>query len=62
MTLPHHDLTVEGIRQLYMDCASENDKYDVLVRLYGLMNIGSSVIFVGVWAFTFKSMSTKTDC
>lgn len=48
LTLPHDEQTVEGIRQLYMDCASEEDKYDVLVKLYGLMTIGQSVIFVKV--------------
>ncbi|SLM39165.1 atp-dependent rna helicase dbp5 [Lasallia pustulata] len=44
--LKHEELTVEGIKQLYLDCNSEADKYDVLVRLYGLMTIGSSIIFV----------------
>ena len=48
ITLRHEELTVEGIKQLYMDCASEQDKYDVLVKLYGLMTIGSSIIFVKV--------------
>ncbi|MCJ1446404.1 MAG: RNA helicase required for poly(A+) mRNA export [Stictis urceolatum] len=46
LTLKQEELTVEGIKQLYMDCASEEDKYDVLVKLYGLMTIGSSIIFV----------------
>ncbi|MCJ1385450.1 RNA helicase required for poly(A+) mRNA export [Xylographa soralifera] len=46
ITLRHDELTVEGIKQLYMDCTSEQDKYDVLVKLYGLMTIGSSIIFV----------------
>ena len=54
LTLRHEELTVEGIKQLYMDCASEQDKYDVLVKLYGLMTIGSSIIFVKVR----NSMST----
>jgi ATP-dependent RNA helicase DDX19/DBP5 len=48
ITLKHEELTVEGIKQLYMDCTSEQDKYDVLVKLYGLMTIGSSIIFVKV--------------
>ena len=48
LTLKQEELTVEGIKQLYMDCASEEDKYDVLVKLYGLMTIGSSIIFVKV--------------
>ncbi|KAI9651754.1 MAG: RNA helicase required for poly(A+) mRNA export [Trizodia sp. TS-e1964] len=46
ITLRHEELTVEGIKQLYLDCASENAKFDVLVKLYGLMTIGSSIIFV----------------
>ncbi|KAJ4412046.1 RNA helicase required for poly(A+) mRNA export [Gnomoniopsis sp. IMI 355080] len=46
MKLQRQDLTVKGITQMYMDCPSETDKYDVLVKLYSLMTIGSSVIFV----------------
>ena len=48
ITLAHEELTVEGIKQLYLDCPSETDKYDALVKLYGLMTIGSSIIFVRV--------------
>lgn len=48
MRLKQQQLTVKGISQMYMDCPSEGDKYDVLVKLYGLMTIGSSVIFVKV--------------
>ncbi|KIX05134.1 uncharacterized protein Z518_06006 [Rhinocladiella mackenziei CBS 650.93] len=46
MTLQHQDLTVEGIKQIYLDCDSDQTKYDVLVKLYGLLTIGSSIIFV----------------
>jgi len=46
ITLRHEELTVEGIKQLYLDCQGEEAKYDVLVKLYGLMTIGSSIIFV----------------
>ena len=48
MTLKHEDLTVEGIKQIYLDCNSEEDKFEVLVRFYGLLTIGSSIIFVKV--------------
>ena len=48
ITLRHEELTVEGIKQLYLDCPTESDKFDALVRLYGLMTIGSSIIFVRV--------------
>jgi ATP-dependent RNA helicase DDX19/DBP5 len=46
MTLKHEELTVEGIKQIYLDCDDEAAKYDVLVRFYGLLTIGSSIIFV----------------
>ena len=48
ITLRHEELTVEGIKQMYMDCDSEAAKYTVLVKLYGLMTVGSSIIFVKV--------------
>lgn len=47
MTLKHEDLTIEGIKQIYLDCNSE-DKFDILVKFYGLLTIGSSIIFVKV--------------
>ncbi|KAI5779097.1 P-loop containing nucleoside triphosphate hydrolase protein [Geopyxis carbonaria] len=46
ITLKHEELTVEGIKQLYMDCANEEDKYRILLDLYHIMTIGSSIIFV----------------
>lgn len=46
--LKKQELTVKGISQMYMDCPSEADKYDILCQLYGLMNVGSSIIFVKV--------------
>lgn len=46
MKLQKQDLTVKGITQMYMDCPSEADKYDVLVKMYSMMTVGSSVIFV----------------
>jgi len=44
--LKHGELTVAGIKQMYMDCPSEEQKYEILVKLYGLMTVGSSIIFV----------------
>ncbi|KAF8467335.1 P-loop containing nucleoside triphosphate hydrolase protein [Kalaharituber pfeilii] len=46
ISLKHEELTVEGIKQLYMDCNDEQHKYEVLVQLYQLLTIGSSIIFV----------------
>ncbi|KAE9375494.1 ATP-dependent RNA helicase-like protein dbp5 [Stipitochalara longipes BDJ] len=44
--LKRDELTVGGIKQMYMDCPSDEGKYDILASLYGLMTIGSSIIFV----------------
>ena len=46
--LKRDELTVGGIKQMYMDCPSDEGKYDILASLYGLMTIGSSIIFVKV--------------
>ncbi|KAK9453278.1 P-loop containing nucleoside triphosphate hydrolase protein [Dipodascopsis uninucleata] len=40
------ELNVKAIKQLYMDCDSEEHKYEVLVGLYHLLTVGSSIIFV----------------
>ncbi|KAG0130054.1 P-loop containing nucleoside triphosphate hydrolase protein [Tuber indicum] len=40
------ELTLDGIKQLCMDCDSEEDKYRVLIDIYHILTIGSSVIFV----------------
>ncbi|KAJ4305690.1 RNA helicase required for poly(A+) mRNA export [Kalmusia sp. IMI 367209] len=46
LTLAHEELTIEGIKQLCIDCDSEAAKYDVLLKFYGLMSQASSIIFV----------------
>ncbi|KAJ2142460.1 RNA helicase required for poly(A+) mRNA export [Coemansia sp. RSA 564] len=40
------ELTVEGIKQFYMDCKSVEHKFEVLSELYSLMTVGQSIIFV----------------
>lgn len=55
ITLRHDELTVEGIKQLYLDCHDEETKFEVLLKLYGLMTIGSSIIFVKVYPSTIPS-------
>lgn len=46
LTLKQEELNVDAIKQLYMDCDSEEHKFEVLNELYGLLTIGSSIIFV----------------
>jgi ATP-dependent RNA helicase DDX19/DBP5 len=61
MTLQHKDLTVEGIKQIYLDCDSDQAKYEVLVKFYGLMTIGSSIIFVKVGASSCSALLRSTN-
>ncbi|KAK5124691.1 hypothetical protein LTR85_001404 [Meristemomyces frigidus] len=46
ITLEVENLTVKGIKQMYLDCNSDQEKYEALVKFYGLMTIASSIIFV----------------
>ncbi|KAI0330254.1 DEAD-domain-containing protein [Cubamyces sp. BRFM 1775] len=43
--LQRNELSVDNIRQFYMDCRNEEHKYEVLVSLYSLLTIGQSIIF-----------------
>merc|ERR1712080_527684 len=40
------ELTVSSVKQMYMECNGDTEKYERLVQLYTSMNIGQSVIFV----------------
>ena len=42
------ELSVEGIRQFYLDCKNAEHKYEVLVSLYTILTIGQSIIFCQV--------------
>lgn len=57
ITLQHEELTVEGIKQLYLDCSNDEDKYQTLVNLYGLLTVGSSIIFVKVCTHPLRHCS-----
>lgn len=53
ITLKPEELSVEGIKQFYVDCRSQskenrNQKYDILVGLYSLLTVSQSIIFVKV--------------
>ncbi|KAI8820764.1 P-loop containing nucleoside triphosphate hydrolase protein [Fimicolochytrium jonesii] len=45
ISLRQEELSVEGIKQFYMDCKNENHKVEVLCAIYGLLTIGQSIIF-----------------
>ena len=39
-------LSLDSIRQFYVDCQSDADKYSTLTSMYGLLEVGQSIIFV----------------
>ena len=61
LELKQEELNVDGIKQLYMDCESVEHKFEVLCELYGLLTIGSSIIFVETRATadSLAAMMTK---
>ena len=48
ISLAQEELSVDGIKQFYMDCQGEDHKLEVLSAIYGLLTIGQSIIFVRV--------------
>ena len=48
ISLKQEELSVDGIKQFYMDCKNEDHKTQVLCAIYGLLTIGQSIIFVRV--------------
>ncbi|PFH61648.1 hypothetical protein XA68_16737 [Ophiocordyceps unilateralis] len=46
LKLQRSELTVKGISQMFIDCPDNTNRYETLCKLYGLMTIGQSVIFV----------------
>jgi superfamily II DNA/RNA helicase len=48
ITLKREEVSVDNIKQFYMDCNSEQDKYQVLVSLYQILTVGQSIIFCQV--------------
>lgn len=46
--LRKEEVTVDAIKQLYMECDDEEGKYAALSALYDSMSIGQSIVFCGV--------------
>lgn len=46
--LKKEEVTVEAIKQLYLECDGESAKYDALSALYDCMAIGQSIVFCRV--------------
>ena len=46
--LQAYELTLDYVKQFFIDCDNEEDRFDVLVGLYSIMTISQSIIFVHV--------------
>jgi len=40
------ELSLDGIKQYFMNCSNEQDKYKALTEIFSLLEIGQSIIFV----------------
>ncbi|KAI8063101.1 P-loop containing nucleoside triphosphate hydrolase protein [Thamnidium elegans] len=45
ISLKREELSVNGIKQLYMDCDNEENKYETLCKIYDLLTVSQSIIF-----------------
>ncbi|KAL8284223.1 hypothetical protein RQP46_004972 [Phenoliferia psychrophenolica] len=43
--LKKEEVSLDAIKQFFMDCSDENQKFEVLVELYSLLTVGQSIIF-----------------
>jgi len=46
ISLKTEELSVDGIKQFYMDCKDEKQKEEILSAIYGLLTVSQSIIFV----------------
>jgi len=44
--LKKKELTLDGIQQLFIECRTEENKFNVLSDVYGFLTVGQSIIFV----------------
>ena len=52
------ELSLDSIKQFYVDVGSEADKYALLTSMYGLLEIGQSIVFVHSVA-TAKALANR---
>ena len=58
--LKKEELSLESVKQFYMDCRNEEHKYDILVSLYQLLTVGQSIIFCQVIRFVLAFLYLPT--
>eukprot|EP00124_Ichthyophonus_hoferi_P001009 Ihof_evm4s45 gene=Ihof_evmTU4s45 len=45
VTLKKKELTLDGIRQFWVDCSDSEQRYEVLLDIYGAISVGQVIIF-----------------
>lgn len=60
ITLEREKLSVDKIKQYYIDCKSEANKFTILSEVYGYLSVGQSIIFVHVCDSTSCRLSLST--
>lgn len=61
ISLKQQELSIEAIKQFYLDCADNHERDNMLADLYGLMTIGQSIIFVNTRASAERIASFMTS-
>ncbi len=46
LTLPRDEVLLKNIRQFYIPCNSDKDKFKIIELMYGLLTVGQAFIFV----------------
>jgi ATP-dependent RNA helicase DDX19/DBP5 len=59
--LQRNELSVDSIKQFYLDCKNEEAKYDILVQLYNVLVVGQSIIFCQVISYNIHHRLATND-
>jgi hypothetical protein len=62
ISLKQEEVSVDSIKQFYMDCKNAEHKATTLCDIYGLMTIGQSIIFVRVRVVLIDRKSERLIC
>lgn len=61
ITLPTQELSLEKIKQFYVDCLNDNNKFTVLEDIYDNISVGQSIIFVHTIVTAKELQKKMTD-
>ncbi len=56
MKLRREEESLDNIKQFYIDCKDQDEKYRAIANIYGAITIGGAIIFCQVNKFTTRSI------